>query len=144
MDCHDINVAIAPAKNDDRPVPPNAPIDQKLNAFCLSSPSKKSLTIEMVAGIIIAAEKPCTILPKSNKVTLPEIISINDPIILKIRAIRVILTFPILSEMLPATTIKTPVTNDVKLTEMLTISGLVPKVACILGPIFKKDCANSQ
>ena len=76
MDCHDINVAIAPAKNDDRPVPPNAPIDQKLNAFCLSSPSKKSLTIEMVAGIIIAAEKPCTILPKSNKVTLPEIISI--------------------------------------------------------------------
>ncbi|MGX0188820.1 hypothetical protein ACUXQG_000293 [Staphylococcus saprophyticus] len=46
--------------------------------------------------------------------------------------------------MLPATTIKTPVTNDVKLTEMLTISGLAPKVACILGPIFKKDCANSQ
>lgn len=76
--------------------------------------------------------------------TLPEIISINDPIILKIRAIRVILTFPILSEMLPATTIKTPVTNDVKLTEMLTMSGLAPKVACILGPIFKKDCANSQ
>lgn len=33
MDCHDINVAIAPAKNDDRPVPPNAPIDQNLMLF---------------------------------------------------------------------------------------------------------------
>lgn len=67
MDCHDINVAIAPAKNDDRPVPPNAPIDQKLNAFCLSSPSKKSLTIEMVAGIIIAAENLVQFFPRATK-----------------------------------------------------------------------------
>lgn len=40
IDCQKINVASAPAKKEDNPVPPNAPIDQKLSAFCLSSPSK--------------------------------------------------------------------------------------------------------
>ena len=128
IDCHEINVAIAPAKKDDKPVPPNAPIDQKLNAFCLSSPSKKSLTMEIVAGMIIAADKPCTTLPRINNTTFPETISISEPTILSMSAIRVIFTLPNLSEMLPATTINTPVTNDVKLIEILTIPGLAPKV----------------
>src|SRR5699024_5295359 len=81
-DCQKINVASAPAKKEDNPVPPNAPIDQKLSAFCLSSPSKKSFTIEIVAGMIIAAESPCTIRPSSSITTFPEAINIKEPTIL--------------------------------------------------------------
>src|SRR5699024_7928362 len=139
MDCQKINVAIAPAKKEDKPVPPNAPMDQKLSAFCLSSPSKKSFTIDIVAGMIIAAEKPCTILPSSSITILPETINISEPIILNTKAILVNFTLPNLSDIFPATTINTPVTNDVKLTEIFTISGLASKVVCILGQIFKKD-----
>ncbi len=80
----------------------------------------------------------------SNKTTFPETINISEPIILSINAILVIFTLPSLSEKLPATTIKTPVTNEVKLIEILTISGLVPNADCIFGPIFKKTVQTTN
>src|SRR5699024_9703172 len=49
-----------------------------------------------------------------------------------------------LSDIFPATTINTPVTNEVRFTEIFTISGLASKVVCILGQIFKKAWANNQ
>ena len=74
--------------------------------------------------MIIAADRPCSALPSSNNTALPVIIMAIEPIILKINATRVIFTLPTLSEILPPTTINTPVTNDVKLIEILMIFGL--------------------
>src|SRR5699024_8291872 len=64
--------------------------------------------------------------------------------ILNTKAILVNFTLPNLSDIFPATTINTPVTNEVRLTEIFTISGLASKVVCILGPIFKNAWANNQ
>ena len=49
-----------------------------------------------------------------------EIMSAKEPIMLRINPMLVILTRPNLSDNPPATTIKTPVSNEVKLTAILT------------------------
>ena len=59
-------VAIAPPTKEQRPLPPHEPMTQKLTARCRARPSYQVLISASVAGIMHAADSPCSTRPARN------------------------------------------------------------------------------
>ena len=140
--------ATKPPKSEQKPEPPQEPIDHMLTARWRASPSQKVLTNARLAGMMQAPDRPCSARPDSRKYNAtapPGAKPINsDPIILSTKPAITILTRPIRSAKPPMKTMKMPENSAVMATAIFIRLVSSPRSFCMSGAMFSVVWANSQ
>ena len=140
--------ATKPPNREQKPEPPQEPIDHMLTARWRASPSQKVLTNARLAGMMHAPDRPCSARPSSRKysaIAPPGAKPINsDPMMLSTKPTITILTRPIRSAKPPMKTMKMPENSAVMATAIFIRLVSSPRSFCMSGATFSVVWANSQ